>query len=307
MGEIRAWKLFCLLPSCFSDGVAETSECRKQNCVTGSTCLAWESEAIASTPAVPLQVHGTSSSDSMETESECGAFEGSDGRGRTGPTMFDGGNHCSRDGPHSARDAVTKTTRSCPEHHTEDRVAARSPRRDGSESFRPQSEERAQGSSPGPGGCTFEHLRCLVDETETNDAVCSYARASLPVEISTVLMSARLTALNKPDGGVRGIATGCSPPQWLRGLWPNSSVFSAFEAECAPFQCAPCVLQQTMIPRPRFLSVDGIGAHDHILRSAMLERVTTMREVSAILPSSGCHTGPLQGTVGGTRKVRGAQ
>ena len=37
-------------------------------------------------------------------------------------------------------------------------------------------------------------------------------------------------------------------------------------------------------PSATILSVDGIGAHDHILRSAMLERLATMREVFAILP-----------------------
>ena len=36
-------------------------------------------------------------------------------------------------------------------------------------------------------------------------------------------------------------------------------------------------------PSATILSVDGIGAYDHILRSAMLERLATMREVSAVL------------------------
>ena len=71
-----------------------------------------------------------------------------------------------------------------------------------------------KGSSPGPGGCTFEHLRVLLDEVATFDllleAGSSLAQAKLPVEIAKVLIGARLTALAKPDGGVRGIATGCS-------------------------------------------------------------------------------------------------
>ena len=57
-----------------------------------------------------------------------------------------------------------------------------------------------------------------------------------------------------------------------------------FEKECTPFQCAlstragtDCVghmLHATTDADPAvtILSVDGIGAHDHIFRSAMLER-----------------------------------
>ena len=63
------------------------------------------------------------------------------------------------------------------------------------------------GSSPGPGGCTCEHLRILLDDVVTTEllfeACTSLAQATLPSEISAALMSARL----KPDGGVRGIAT----------------------------------------------------------------------------------------------------
>ena len=100
-------------------------------------------------------------------------------------------------------------------------------------------------------------------------------------------MSARLTALNKLDGGVRGIATGCS----LRRLVARTlakQFGSAFEAECAPFQYAlstragtVCVGQMLRAatdddPSATILSVDGIGGYDHILRSAMLERLATM-------------------------------
>ena len=40
------------------------------------------------------------------------------------------------------------------------------------------------------------------------DAATLLARAHVPPEIQTALAMARLTALRKPDGGVRGIATG---------------------------------------------------------------------------------------------------
>ena len=47
-----------------------------------------------------------------------------------------------------------------------------------------------KGSSPGPGGYTYEHLRVLLDEVATFDllleAASSLAQAKLPVEIATV-------------------------------------------------------------------------------------------------------------------------
>ena len=71
-----------------------------------------------------------------------------------------------------------------------------------------------RGPSLGPGGCTNEHSRILVDDVVTTEllfeACTSLPQASLPREISVALMSVLLTALAKPDGGVRGIATGCT-------------------------------------------------------------------------------------------------
>ena len=93
-----------------------------------------------------------------------------------------------------------------------------------------------RGSSPGPGGCTYEHLKILLDDSDTTEllfgACSSLAQATVPEEVASVLMGARLTALTKPDGGVRGIATGCS----LRRLVARTltkQFMAVFEAECA--------------------------------------------------------------------------
>ena len=52
-----------------------------------------------------------------------------------------------------------------------------------------------KGVSPGPGGCTYEHLRVLLDEVATFDllleAASNLAQAKLPVGIATVLTGAR--------------------------------------------------------------------------------------------------------------------
>ena len=64
-----------------------------------------------------------------------------------------------------------------------------------------------RGSSPGPGGWTYEQMRVLLVDADTFnlffEAASSFAQASLPGEIAEVLMGARLTALAKPDGGAR--------------------------------------------------------------------------------------------------------
>ena len=52
-----------------------------------------------------------------------------------------------------------------------------------------------RGSSPGPGGWTYEHMRVLLDDPDTCnlffEAASSFAQASLPGEIGEVLMGAR--------------------------------------------------------------------------------------------------------------------
>ena len=126
-------------------------------------------------------------------------------------------------------------------------------------------------------------------------ACSSLAQAKVPEEVTSVLMGARLTALTKPDGGVRGIATGCS----LRRLVARTlakQFMAVFEAECAPFQYAlstragtDCVGHMLRAatdadPRLTILSVDGIGAYDHVLRSAMLGRLLQMPGARQILP-----------------------
>ena len=127
-------------------------------------------------------------------------------------------------------------------------------------------------SSPGPGGCTYEHLKMLLDDMDTVEllleALTCLAQAKVPFDVR-----ARLTALAKPDGGVRGIATGSS----LRRLVARI-VARQFESECAPFQYAlstragtDCVgrflrAASDANPRATILSVDGVSAYDHVLR-----------------------------------------
>ena len=105
---------------------------------------------------------------------------------------------------------------------------------------------------------------------------------------------ARLTALTKKDGGERGIATGCSMRRLARTLAKQFA--KDFESECAPFQYAlstragtDCVghmlrAATDVNPNATVLSVDGVGAYDHVLRAAMLGRLARMTNAKALLP-----------------------
>ena len=96
-----------------------------------------------------------------------------------------------------------------------------------------------------------------------------------------------MTALSKPFGGVRSIAI-------ARTL--AKQFMEEFEAECAPFQYVlstragtDCVGHLLRVatdadPRVTVLTVDGIGAYDHVLRSAMLGRLASMPGARSLLP-----------------------
>ena len=113
-------------------------------------------------------------------------------------------------------------------------------------------------------------------------SVCStLAQGKIPANIKSALIGARLTALSKPLGGVRGIATG-STIRRLVARTLAKQFMDEFEAECAPFQyalstragadCVGLLLRAATDADPRvtILTVDGIGAHDHFQQLAML-------------------------------------
>ena len=128
---------------------------------------------------------------------------------------------------------------------------------------------------------------CLDDEGLTKllaAAATVVARAALPQAVVDAIRQARLTALQKKDGGIRGIATGDT----LRRLVARTlaqTYGEEMEQACAPFQFAlstragtDCVgllaqaateLQEDLV----LVSLDGIGAYDHIKRSAMLGKL----------------------------------
>ena len=196
-------------------------------------------------------------------------------------------------GAHSTKQHVNKH----PSRIPSDRTAQKRIWRRG---LTPSLKSSLRGSSPGPGGCTFEHLKALLEDSNAFDLLIeelnSLAQAAVPQVIADVLMSAKLTAIAKKDGGVRGIATGTTLRRVV-GRILAKQYMKDFEDERSPFQYAhstragtDCVGHMLRAatdrdPSATVLKVDGIGAYDHVLRSAMLVRLSGMPGARALLPS----------------------
>ena len=142
-----------------------------------------------------------------------------------------------------------------------------------------------RGAAGGPSGMTTEHLRPLLHEgrsLELFSEVCSrLAQAKVPQTVVDMVRSGRLTALTKPDGGVRGIVAG----DVIRRLVARTmaqQMAQIVERATAPHQyalstrggceCVAHVLQglTELDLETTVTSIDGIGAFDTISREAML-------------------------------------
>ena len=133
---------------------------------------------------------------------------------------------------------------------------------------------------------TAEHVRPVLDSERDGESfwrMCEeFARAGTPDEVVQALRMGRMTALQKPSGGVRGIVVG----DFVRRLVARTlaqQLAPAVELATSPFQFAlttksgcECVahIAQTLTDldgNTTLLSVDGIGAFDLISRGAMLQ------------------------------------
>ena len=154
------------------------------------------------------------------------------------------------------------------------------------------------GSSAGPGGCSNEMLKVCLDDQETCQllflAAEVFARGTAP-NVSHCFMLANLTALQKKDGGVRGIATGTTFRRLVAKTLARQ--FSRqVTAACAPFQfalstragvdCVGHVVRATADAdgEATLLSIDGVGAYDHELRSSMLAKLFEVPRLRPLLP-----------------------
>ncbi len=156
-----------------------------------------------------------------------------------------------------------------------------------------------RGSSGGPGGTTNEHLKIALDDEDSaallHRCALRLAQARLPQDIADAFMSARMTALQKSNGKVRGIATGTAFRRLVAGCLARK-IAPEVEQACAPYQYAMSTRAGTecighlfraatdMDATATVLSIDGIGAFDHVKRAAMLRKLHELEGARAILP-----------------------
>ena len=149
-----------------------------------------------------------------------------------------------------------------------------------------------RGSSPGLRGCTNEHLKVLMDDQDTLEllfeAATSLAQAAVPASVAAALTTARLTA---------ALLLGVSSGGWSRGSG------SPFQTRAGTHCVGHLIRAATdASTSATVLSVDGIGAYDHVLRAALLGRLERMPRARAILPFVRLSYAQLSTLAGSTKK-----
>ena len=96
-------------------------------------------------------------------------------------------------------------------------------------------------AAPGLSGATAEHFKLLLDDGEAltlfTGALTQLATAHVPPEVLTAISQSRLTALAKPGGGARGIATGDSLRRLTSRILARKFV-ATFDVATRPYQFA---------------------------------------------------------------------
>ena len=141
-----------------------------------------------------------------------------------------------------------------------------------------------------------EHLKCLVFSPRLEDAKALYyvaetlARAEIPESIRKGLALARMTALDKGAEKVRGIAAGDTFRRVVAKTLAQQYAHE-FDEACSPYQfalstragtdCVGHALREISSQHPGkvIISLDGIGAYDHIDRAQMLESLVQLESV----------------------------
>ena len=152
-----------------------------------------------------------------------------------------------------------------------------------------------RGAASGPSGMTTDHLPPVLDNPKDNHLFFmmgeQLAQGRSPQAVNDVIRLGRMTALQKSNGGVRGIVAG----DVVRSLgqWHNSSPLRWSRQQpltsmpCPPgTECVAHALQALteLDLEATIVSIDGVGAYDSISRKAMLEALIELPGGSAALP-----------------------
>ena len=132
---------------------------------------------------------------------------------------------------------------------------------------------------------TTEHLRPMCSDLRVLHKFFlvaeKMARGEVPQSVVKMIRLGRMTALSKPDGGVRGIVAG-DVVRRLVARTMAQQLGKAVEAATAPHQyalstkagceCIAHILQglTDLDDRATVISVDGVSAFDLISRTAMM-------------------------------------
>ena len=148
--------------------------------------------------------------------------------------------------------------------------------------------EARRGAAPGLSGARPEHFLELLAY-----AASALAKARVPPVVSAALALARMTALRKPDGGVRGIATGDVFRRLVSRALAKTWA-ATFDEATRPYQHALSARSgmDALVARLRValetdpdvtvVSLDGRSAYDTVSRAAFLSK---LRQVApALLP-----------------------
>ena len=116
------------------------------------------------------------------------------------------------------------------------------------------------------------------------------AKALVPQVAVDLIRVGRLTALSKPDGGVRGIVAG-DVIRRLVARTMSQQLSEAVERATAPYQCAlttragcECIAHILLHPELTITSIDGIGAFDAISRESLMRGLLDVEGGGAALP-----------------------
>ena len=246
--EERAWKLFCLLPVWLlrrAPGDVRVSKedlCRRFDLFAEGLLETLCDEAVAAITSIP-QKQRHERTDEERAMAACRKVQlGEVSRARqclTGAALAPGN-----------LDTLTELQNKRPSRGVSTSLSTfvRLAFGIGREKFLKSLKTAPRGSSPGPGGCTYEHLKIMMDEEVLFEAVTSLAQAKIPSSIASALTSARLTALSKRDGGVRGIATGCSLRRLVARALPKFAFRGGMRTVLDTFSALP----RMPVPQPLF-------------------------------------------------------
>ena len=156
-----------------------------------------------------------------------------------------------------------------------------------------------RGSAAGPSGATNEHLRIMLDDEEDSrllhTAAELLARAQVPDDVLAAVRVGRVVALQKPNGRVRALVVG-DVLRRLVGRVLAQQFGPQLQEACLPFQfglstsagteAVVCLLRAATeaSPRATILSVDAVGAFDHVSRRAMLRGLLERPALRPLLP-----------------------